>query len=201
MSAQNTQMPDTNSVLEIAENALNSANSQIQCCTKEIRLLGPEVRATAMKTIDVLLSNPSQTDIDRRKKEVVVQYSKLLFTFSRNMEKPIKELNSSWMTVEQSMGFFLLSSGRDANTDLIDVRRLIDVMTEAQQQVPPAKSEIGNLSDAIKGSAGGLHGLEDSIEAAITTLKRLNEELGHGYAIFGRQIKLAKQLYELMVEN
>ena len=201
MINRDTRVTPANSRLEIAEITLQSANMQIELCTQAISNFGPKVRSIAMQTIDVLLSNPTQSDIDRRKREVVEQYSKLLVDFSRNMENPIKKLNSSWMTVEQNMGFFLLSSGRNVATEPVEIRRLIDAMTGVQQKVPLAKLEIANLSDAVKGSAGGLHELEDSIEVATTTLDKLSDELSHGYAIFGRQIALAEQLYELVVEN
>ena len=201
MSNQDSLIPPTTSLLESAKRALESANAQIRYCTNEINELGPKVRAIAMKTIDVLLSYPSQSDIDRRKEEVVEQYSVLLVNFASNMESPLKELNSSWMAVEQSMGFYLLSSGRRSDSEPKDIRRLIQAMTKAQKQVPPAKSDIANLADAIKGSAGGLHGLEDPINSVASTLERLSEELEHGYAIYGRQIELAERLYALMVEN
>lgn len=201
MSESNIQRPAMTNLLATAEQAMESANNQIASCTEAIRVLGPKVRAIAMKTIDMLLSYPTQDDIDRRKVEVVKQYSTLLYDFTNNMEGPLEKLNLSWMTVEQAMGFYLLSSGRDSDADPQDLRKLIDGMIDAQQQVPLAKSDISNLSAAIKGSAGGLHGLEDSIESATCTLQKLSEELDHGYAVFNRQIILAERLHELLLSS
>lgn len=199
MRKPDTQRPAMTNLLATAEQALESANNQIASCTDAIRILGPKVREIAMKTIDVLLSYSTQNDIDRRKVEVVDQYSSLLYGFTKNMEGPLEKLNLSWMTVEQAMGFYLLSSGRNSDANPNELRQLIDAMIDAQQQVPMAKSDIANLSAAIRGSAGGLNGLEDSIESATYTLQKLSEELDHGYAVFNRQIVLAERLHELLL--
>ncbi len=201
MSNQKTQVQDSTQLLEFANQALQSTNSQIEFSANQIRSTGKNVRAIAVETIDLLLSYPSPSDIETRKREVVEQYSEVLCTFARDMAIPIKELNRAWMSVEQNMGFFFLSSGRDSGIGSSEIRELINVMTEAQKLIPETTSEIANLKDAIRASAGGLHGLDDAIDSAISTLTRLNEELEHGYAIFGRQIALAERLHEILVEE
>ena len=201
MSNQKTLVQDSTMLLESANQALQSTNGQIEFSANQIRSTGKKVRAIAVETIDLLLSYPSQSDIETRKQAVVEQYSEALSTFARNMAIPIKDLNRAWMSVEQNMGFFFLSSGRDSGPDSSELRKLINVMTEAQQLIPETTSDIANLKDAIKASAGGLRGLDDPIDSAISTLTRLSEELEHGYAIFGRQIALAERLHEILVEE
>ena len=201
MSNQKTLVQDSTMLLESANQALQSTSSQIEFSANQIRSTGKKVRAIAVETIDLLLSYPSQSDLETRKQAVVEQYSEVLSTFARSMAIPIKELNRAWMSVEQNMGFFFLSSGRETGTDSAEIRDLITVMTEAQKLIPETTSDIANLKDAIMASAGGLRDLDDPIDSAVSTLARLSEELEHGYAIFGRQIALAERLHEILVEE
>ena len=198
MNPQDSNISDTTSLLEVAEIAVHAANGRIEYFARVIRELGMDVRAIALKTIDVLLSFPSQADIESRKKDVVEQYSNILCDFSQRIHEPLATLNRSWKDVDQALGFYLLSRGRAADTDPKDVRQLIDAMKSAREQIPAATTEIANLSSGIKGSAGGLDGLDDAIIESRQILKMLSSELELAGAVLTRQIQLAERLYELI---
>ncbi len=198
MSIQDKHHPDLQYLLDVAESAVGDANNQIEYFTHEVRSLGKQVRSIALKTIDVLLSFPSQADIDLRKKEVVDQYSTVLHSFSEYVDEPLTSLNRSWMAVDQSLGFYLLSSGRDSDVNPSDVRQLIKAMIDAKVKIPGTADEIRNLMAAIRSSAGGLDGLDEAISGAIATLEKLVGELELAEAVLDRQITLAQRLHDLL---
>lgn len=198
MRVPDAKLPDTASLLKFAENAVNSANSQITACSTAIRVLSSSVRAIALDTIEVLLSSSAQADIDRRKSEVVKQYSTVLYTFSQNIDDPIVALNKAWMALDQDLGFYLLSAGRETDTDPEEIRQLINVMINARKEIPETVTLISNIKDVIKASAGGLTGLEEAINESSCMLDRLSGELDLGDAVLQRQILLSSRLYDLM---
>ena len=100
MSVQDAKLPDTASLLEVAENAVHSAESQIESCAAEIRDLGQNARTISTETLSVLFSTGSQDELERRKREVLEQYSSILCDFSSNMYEPLALLNRAWMDVD-----------------------------------------------------------------------------------------------------
>ena len=194
MTLPDTKTPDAENLLGNAINAIQSANGLIYSCSSTIRQLGVDVRSIAMKSIDVLLSSPSEVDIGQRKREVVEQYSTLLTDFSEGMDSRVSLLNWSWMDVDQSMGLYLLDLGRNKDVDPSDVRQLANAMTDSRKVIPETIETIANLAAAIRSSAGGLPGLEESIHSATLTLERLSGELDLGDAVLKRQIVLAGRL-------
>ena len=198
MNPQDSNVSDTTSLLEDAEIAVHAANERIEYFAGVIRKLGKDVKAIALTTIDVLLSFPSQADIESRKKDVVEQYSDILCDFSQGIHEPLATLNRRWNDVDQALGFYLLSSGRAADADPKALCQLIDAMKSAREQIPAATTEIANLSSGIKGSAGGLDGLDDAILESRQILTRLSGELELADAVLTRQIQLAERLYELI---
>ena len=198
VSMQDVQLPKSPELLLVAENAIASANQEIQYFTSEIRLLGSNVRSIAMTTIDLLLTNPSSQDFGKRKREVRDQYSKILIKFSDELRERVARVNRCWMTVDQALGFYLISTGQNSDVRVSDLSTLIDTMIRTRQQIPSTVEEISNLISAIKASAGGLHGLEDAIGEATKILERLNGELDLADSVIQRQIILAKRLHEVL---
>lgn len=200
MSTMDTQLPDTSSPLQVAENSLSSASDQIQYFTGAIRDLGSRVRSIADETFDLLLSYTSKNDIERRKREVVNQYSTVLNEFASDLNKPLSQLNRAWMTVDQSLGFYFVATGPDSSVDLSELLDLIDAMNSARRPIPDAIGETSNLITAIRSSAGGLEGLDAAIERATNILEKVSGELDLADAVIQRQIILAERLYELLSE-
>lgn len=201
MSLHDAHMSDSPDLLQVAEDAINNANLQIQYFATSVSNLGSNVRAIALKTIDVLLSSPSQVDVDRRKVEVVDQYSTVLNDFSKEIREPLANLNRSWMDVDQALGFYLVSTGREASVNQADLHELIETMTVTRQQIPDTIKEISNLIAAIRASAGGLEGLNPSIEGATELLEKLNGELDLADSVILRQVILAKRLHSLLSQR
>lgn len=201
VSMQDVKLPESPELLRIAENAIASANQEIQYFTSEVRQLRSSVRSIAMTTIDLLLSNPSSQDVGKRKREVVDQYSRILMEFSNEVRERVARVNRCWMTVDQALGFYLISTGQDTGVRVSDLSTLIDTMIKTRQQIPGTVEEISNLISAIKASAGGLHGLEDAIGDATKILERLNGELDLADSVIQRQIILAKRLHEVLAHS
>ena len=196
MTLPDTKIPSSENLLGDAVNAIQSANGLIDSSANAIRQLGTDVRSVAMESIDVLLSSPSEVDIERRKREVIEQYSALLLKFSKVMDTQVSLLNWSWMDVDQSMGLYLLNLSRNEEADPSDIRRLTDAMSDSRMVIPETTVSIANLAVAIKSSAGGLPGLEEPISLATLTLDRLNGELDLGDAVLKRQIIMAGRLLQ-----
>ena len=194
MTISDAKIPDIDSIQTDAANAVNSANGLIEFCANAIRQLSSEVRSIAIETIDVLLSSPSEVDIELRKTKVVEQYSSLLLEFSKTMDAKVTLLNWSWMDVDQSMGLYLVSIGRSDDVDPQVIRQIIDTLSDSRKGIPDTTETISNLTAAIKSSAGGLPGLEKPIAMAVDTLDRLNGELDLGDAVIKRQIILGGRL-------
>lgn len=201
MKLQDAHFPDTPDLLQVAEDAIENANGQIQYFTESIRGLGSRVRAIALKTIDLLLSSPSQADVGRRKDEVVDQYSSVLNDFSTEMREPLANLNRSWMEVDQALGFYLVSTGRESTVNPSDLLALIETMTATRVRIPETIAEISNLIAAIRASAGGLEGLDLSIRNATEILEKLNGELDLADSVILRQVILAERLYGLLSQR
>lgn len=201
MSVQDAHFPDTPDLLSVAENAIQSANSRIQYFSSAIRNLGLDVRSIAETTFDLLLSYPTQDDIEQRKLEVVEKYSTLLFGFSDEIHEPLASLNRSWMEIDQSLGFYLLSTGRETSVNMADIRELIESLTETREHIPPTIAEVSNLIGAIRASAGGLEGLDTAIKDSTETLEKLNGELDLADSVILRQIILAERLHTLLSDN
>ena len=201
MDVTNARLSDSTSLLNDANEAVNDANSQIQFCAKAVRELGTEVRSVAEETVEVLFSVPSQADIETRMQDVIEQYSSILCGFSTRMKAVLTKLNRAWMEVDQALGFYLLSKGRDADANPEELRQLIDLLTRVREQTPDARTEVKILSSAIRTSAGGLSDLEDAIAKSTDTLERLNGELDLGSAVITRQIILAERLHDLLTQT
>ena len=198
MDITDAKQSNSASLLRVANDTVSGANSQIQYCAKAVRELGTEVRYIAEETVEVLFSIPSQVDIETRMREVLKQYSSVLCGFSARMDDVLTKLNRAWMDVDQALGFYLVSKGRDEDANPEELRQLIDLLTQVREQTPGTRKEIKNLSSAIKSSAGGLDGLEEAIAESTDTLERLNGELDLGSAVITRHIILAERLHDLL---
>lgn len=201
MGLPDTIPSDTASLLDLAEQALQSANCQREFFTDHIKELGRNARSIATETLDVLFAHRTQAEIELRRREVVSQYSSILLAFSSGMEEPLALLNRAWMDIDQSLGFYLLAAGRESEVDPESVVNLINEMSKVKDQFPDAKTAASNLSNAIQGSAGGLVGLEEPIALSSRTLERLEGEFDLGEAVLSRQIILASHLHNLLTER
>ena len=194
MSSTDLQLPDAASLLVAAENAVEHAKVQIEYCANSIDRFREGVRHCATETIDVSLSTPSENIREPAKDQVVVQFESTLLGFSETMNRILNALNVSWMDVDQALGFYLISRGREKATEPSEIRDLTKVMSDSRNKIPETMEVISNLSRVINGIACGFPEIEDSGAKAVRTLERINGELDLADAVLKRQIILAGRL-------
>ncbi len=198
MAVKESRLPDTASLQEVAGKAVQNADKQIEYCAQAAREFGKRAQSAASDALDRLFSLPSQNDDERRRREVVEQFATVLRDFSNHMADPIVKLNRSWMDVDQGLGFYLLSAGREPTFDATEIRSLIKSMTDTRNKIPGSKLEASNLADAIRTSAVGFESLDETRAASTRTLEQLFGELDLGQAVLTRQIILSERLCEML---
>ena len=193
MSSIDLQFPDAASLLLAAENAVAHANVQIEYCANSIDKFREGVRHCATETIDMSLASPSENNI-KPAMDHVVDFESTLLGFSETMNRILSAMNLSWMDVDQSLGFYLISKGREESTEPSEIRDLTKVMSDSRNKIPGTVEVISNLLRVINGIACGFPEIEDASTKAVRTLERINGELDLADAVLKRQTILAGRL-------
>ena len=198
MVTNEANVPEWVSIWGIPKDVLGEISAQVDHFQNGTSKLRVQVRAIATETIDLLLSTPVPNDINQQKRDLIERYSAILVQFSSTTDDPDSTLNHKWTELDQSVSFYLLDAGQNADTDPTAIRDLINELTRLRDKIPGVIAEISNLCSAIEGSASALPGLDIAIAESSDVLKRTNGELDMGAAIMTRLIGMAEHQHKLL---